>query len=88
MNIAAAMVKARSINKTPVDTGNLKNSHYISFATPQNGYSAEIGCTAKYAFYVHEDLEATHKTGQAKFLQSAIEESHSDILRIVKNRSK
>jgi hypothetical protein len=28
-----------------------------------------------YAIYVHEDLEAFHATGQAKFLQSVLEES-------------
>lgn len=28
-----------------------------------------------YAVYVHEDLEANHATGQAKFLQSVLEES-------------
>lgn len=33
------------------------------------------GTTAPYAIYVHEDLEAFHKVGQAKFLESVILES-------------
>ena len=83
LNVAAALVKARSISKTPVDTGNLKSSHYINFATPEH-LGIEVGCTAYYAIYVHENLEAAHPTGQAKFLQAAIEESQYDIVEVVK----
>lgn len=32
-----------------------------------------------YAIYVHEDLEAFHATGQAKFLESVLNESSSSI---------
>lgn len=40
----------------------------------------EIGHTAEYAVYVHEDMEATHKIGEAKFLQHALEELEDVIL--------
>lgn len=31
----------------------------------------QVGYTARYAVYVHEDLETTHKNGEAKFLEKA-----------------
>jgi uncharacterized protein YyaL (SSP411 family) len=31
-----------------------------------------VGYTADYAVYVHENLEAYHSVGQAKFLESAV----------------
>lgn len=33
------------------------------------------GTAAPYALYVHEDLEAFHKTGQAKYIESVLLES-------------
>jgi hypothetical protein len=33
------------------------------------------GTAAPYALYVHEDLEAFHRTGQAKYIESVILES-------------
>ncbi len=37
------------------------------------------GAEAAYAIIVHEDLEAVHATGQAKFLESVISESRSSM---------
>lgn len=89
-------VKAQSMKNTPVDTGNLKGSHYVVSGDGRDdaggmGFSKsdpsgkrvaqehaghvseaaqnvrskktpvlEIGCTAFYAVYVHEDMEASH----------------------------
>lgn len=33
------------------------------------------GPSAPYAIYVHEDLEAFHKVGQAKYIESVLMES-------------
>lgn len=37
-------------------------------------YRLRVGYTAEYAFWVHEDLEALHAVGQAKFLEQPARE--------------
>lgn len=61
---AALFLQAESQKIVPVDTGNLKNSAYTR--TEGSGFetTAEVGYTADYAIYVHEDLEARHKPGK------------------------
>ena len=41
--------------------------------------SAVTGYTANYAIYVHEDLEAHHETGQAKFLEQPAQQLSSEL---------
>ena len=65
--------------RTPVDTGALKGSGHVR--QPEiglNGVSVKMGFggpAVDYAVQVHEDLEAFHPTGQAKFLESVLQES-------------
>lgn len=65
--------------RTPVATGALRASGYV--AEPQiteRQIDIEIGFggpAAPYALYVHENLSAHHKVGQAKFLESVLMES-------------
>jgi hypothetical protein len=49
---------------------------------------AEVGCSAYYAESVHENLEARHVTGKAKFLEDAIKTNSSKILSTVKRFAK
>ena len=46
------------------------------------------GPAASYAIYVHEDLDAWHDVGQAKFLESTINESKPFMARRVGKRIK
>jgi hypothetical protein len=46
-----------------------------------------IGFTAFYAIYVHEDLTVNHSSGEAKFLQKAIESQKDRVIRIVQARA-
>lgn len=74
--IEAKEVRAR----TPVDTGNLRDSVKVEEGdTKQRDVIAvQIvagGPEAPYGLTVHEDLEAFHRVGQAKFLESVIRES-------------
>jgi len=68
-----------SKKRTPVLTGNLRASIHVE--GPERDYRtvrASIvagGTAAGYAIYVHENLEAFHKVGQAKFIESVIFES-------------
>lgn len=66
-------------HRTPVDTGALRASGRVEGPHVQ---SDEIAVTlqfgdaaATYALYVHENLEAFHKVGQAKYLESTLVES-------------
>lgn len=65
--------------RTPVDTGALRASGTVQ---PPNAQGARIavtmgfgGAAAPYAVVVHENLEAFHRVGQAKFLESTLRES-------------
>ena len=71
--------------RCPVDTtdnaphpGNLRAS--IHAEEPQGSgrtltQMVATGIQAPYAIYVHEDLDAFHPVGQAKFMESVIQES-------------
>lgn len=124
LTLGMLMVKADSMSATPVDTGNLRGSHYLvsgdgkvdrsstfvtkksksgervskehedhirsasSNAQSKKGPFCEIGCTAFYAVYVHENLEAKHVTGKAKFMEDAIKSNYSKLLDAVKRFAK
>lgn len=45
------------------------------------GKSVVVGFAAPYAVYVHENLEAHHTNGQAKFLSRAMSESDGSVAR-------
>lgn len=121
--LGMSLTKADSMKGTPVDTGNLKGSHYLVFSTgkveqdtsfdtktksgqkvasehsghisdsiadvkSKRGITAEIGCTAFYAEAVHENLEASHVTGSAKFLENAVKKNANQILSLIKRYAK
>lgn len=66
-------------NRTPVKTGTLKASGIVTGPTFVNGeISVKLsfgGAANGYAIFVHENMEAFHRIGQAKFLESVILES-------------
>lgn len=70
-------------NRTPVDTGTLRASGFVSGPSSDGSdLSVSIGFGGpgiEYAIPVHEDLEAFHAVGQAKFLESTLLESVSHL---------
>lgn len=86
--IEATEVKRR----TPVDKGNLRGSVHVE--PPERDWrtiSCRIvagGVSAPYAIYVHENLEAFHPVGEAKFLESVILESRPFMAERVAQRLK
>lgn len=86
MEIEATEVRRR----TPVDTGELRGSVQVVGPARQGSrlYVMIVagGTAAPYAIYVHEDLEAFHKVGQAKFLESVILESRPYMLQRLARR--
>ena len=75
----ALVEKAESMQRTPVLTGALRSTHEVTEPKVENReVSVRItvgGPAAYYAVVVHEDMEAHHTNGQAKFLESTIMES-------------
>ena len=68
-----------SKRRTPVLTGTLRATTFVigPFQEGRRIYTKIVvgGPSAPYAVYVHEDTEAFHKVGQAKFLESTLLES-------------
>jgi hypothetical protein len=86
---AALIVQRRSMELTPVDTGNLKGSAY-SILVPRllaGGPGAEIGYTASYAPFVHE-IDRNYKVGQWKFLETALKEKRKEVLEAIRRRAR
>ena len=88
----AELLMTQAKDRTPVQTGALKNSGHVrppeelvgrvsvemGFGGPAGsgqGQNEDVG----YAIYVHEDLTAHHNVGQAKFLESVINENRDTI---------
>jgi len=72
-----------SKRRVPVDTGVLRASGRVE--EPQR-YRGRIsvtlsygGAAENYAIIVHEDLDAHHSVGQAKYLESVLNESRSSM---------
>lgn len=83
--------KPESMKKTPVRYGDLRDSHVTKGPVIRLGKISawiEVGEGLDYATRVHEDTEAFHPVGEAKFLESTIRESQPFILRRVANRIK
>lgn len=75
----AQVEMTESKKRVPVDTGTLRSSgHVVKPATVGNRTTVDLvygGAAEEYAIIVHEDLDAFHKVGQAKYLESVLMES-------------
>ena len=88
LKLAAAAIKEESQENTPVDTGNLKSGHYTSVQENNDNAVAEIGATAEYAIFVHENTEANFTVGQAKFLETAFDDNKDKAIKLIQLLSK
>lgn len=73
--------------RTPVKFGNLRSSGHVS-DTEVDGNTLSVdldfgGPAASYAIYVHEDLDAQHTVGQAKFVESVVMEEGPSMMKQV-----
>jgi hypothetical protein len=80
---AALLVRRESQRLTPVDQGNLISSAGTESVGSEEQPASVIYYTASYAPFVHEDLEARHTNGTAKFLEKALLENEGRVLRII-----
>jgi len=72
LRLAAIIIKIESMKRTPVDTGDLRGSHYVAIDPSPRRTVAEVGVMQDYGIYVHENLSVNHPTGEAKFLEKAV----------------
>ena len=86
----AQIEMTESKKRVPVDTGALRSSGVVQKPVSDgNATSVTLGYggpSVDYAFKVHEDLEAFHKVGQAKYLESVLMESAPNLLQRIANR--
>jgi len=92
----AQLIKTASIKRTPKDLGTLRNTHEVmrpvisghdvSVEISVGGPTAASPQGAGYALIVHEDLEARHTVGEAKFLEKSVNESASGLAERVAKR--
>ncbi len=81
------IIEAEAKRNTPVLTGNLKGSGSTR-KSPEEPKTIEVVFTAAYAIYVHENLEAHHSNGTAKFLENAARDKHEEVLTAVRAYAK
>ena len=71
---------------TPVRTGALKASAFTEADKQGKNPSVVVGFEEEYAIYVHENLEAYHDNGQAKFLEQPLRENTDKYTEHIKNK--
>jgi hypothetical protein len=99
--IEAQVERTEMLRRTPKDTGALRGTYEVSrpkFGTLAGGvavFDEDISVTiqvggpaAKYAIHVHENMEAYHPVGQAKYMESVIQESKPFFAKRVAKRAK
>lgn len=69
LGIEARGVLADSQAEVPIDTGELLESGVIVENLDPPSPNVRIGYGAEHALIVHENLDASHPVGKAKFLQ-------------------
>lgn len=81
LRVLGEKIRGDSILQTPVDTGNLRASHYVESADGVRGPIVEIGVggpSQPYAVRQHEDMSLRHPVGNAKFLENAFNANTGD----------
>lgn len=82
---AGLLVQGDAQKLTPVDEGNLRGSAYTELV---GTLTVQVGYTAEYAPHVHEDLQARHTVGEAKFLEKSVQQNAGDVLKILHEEMK
>lgn len=81
------IIMGKAQDNTPVKTGNLRSTgtvHPVEIKDDEVSVTLSFGSEdVDYAKVVHEDLEARHTNGSAKFLEKAIVESEEYALGVI-----
>ena len=65
-------VMRNSVKRSPIEFGDLRASHSFDVHVENEEAVGLITVSEEAAFFVHEDLEARHEIGEAKFLRNAM----------------
>ena len=57
----------------------------LSDKFPPGTTTVVVGCTQRYALFVHENLQARHPVGQAKFLETPARQQAGTLAEIIRN---
>ena len=81
LDLSAESIITEAKLRTPVDHGLLKASYSkdIDDHNSDKNIKVTISNNQEYAVYVHENLEAFHKVGEAKFLENAVNEKKQSV---------
>ncbi len=81
---AAEFIKEKAVEKTPVKTGQLRDSAFAGVASTRTGKKfVKVGFSDPKAIFVHERLDQHHDVGEAKFLENAIKQNINTIAGIL-----
>jgi hypothetical protein len=83
----ADLIKGRSQELCPVDSGDLMGSAYVDKVDDRTYAVGYGGVASDYALEQHENLQYYHPVGQAKFLEQAFEEEIVELLREFRARN-
>jgi len=73
---------SKSVKECPVDTGTLRRSHTVEETKDDaDEYRVALGYNTDYAVKVHENLQATHAKGKAKYLEDPVNENMNNLER-------
>jgi hypothetical protein len=81
LGLGAEHIRAVSVDRTPLDTAALRNSATASH--DPDSLTAAVSYDTPYAARQHEELTWHHRTGQAKFLESALTSERDTVARLI-----
>jgi HK97 gp10 family phage protein len=84
LNKSSAVVEREAKRRTPVDLGHLRRSIQKTKRVSAGDKKVYVGSNVKYARRQHEGINFKHTTGEAKFLENALERKKSTIIRYFK----
>lgn len=80
---SAEHLKERAVQRTPVETGALRNSAKVTTDKNVAAVAYGFGETADYAVKQHEEVGYAHTDGEAKFLENAMRAERGNIQNII-----
>lgn len=79
-----ALIIGDALPRTPIEFGLLRKSAYFRMK-PSGEDIVEFGYTQAYALWVHENMEAHHPVGEAKFLTNAMKAKKAECKKMLTN---
>ena len=81
---AGLFLQRKSQQIVPIDKNNLRPSAFTRSEGKGFKTDVQVGYTAAYAVYVHENLEARHRPGKsAKYLENPMKQNRDKLLKII-----